>query len=102
MAASDPVAIELVIVGAGPAGVSGALWAHSLGITTRIIERAPPIGGQLQLPRFHPAELAGIAAGDGPAIAASFAAQLGALGLKPELEVEATGLEPHRGGALVL
>ena len=101
MAARDHVTTELVIVGAGPAGVSGALWAHSLGIATRIIERACMIGGQLQLVHFHPRELAGIAAGAGPEIAATYAAQLAALGLKPELDVEAMGLEPRDGGAAV-
>src|SRR5207249_7849635 len=101
MAARDHVTTELVIVGAGPAGVSGALWAHSLGIATRIIERAPMIGGQLQLVHFHPRELAGIAAGAGPEIAATYAAQLAALGLNPELDVEAMGLEPRDGGTAV-
>ena len=67
---------EVLIVGAGPAGVSAALAAHALGLEPRIIESAPAAGGQLLHVHFHPADLAGLPDGDGPAIAASMARQL--------------------------
>src|SRR5439155_7501120 len=67
---------DVLIVGAGPAGVSAALAAHALGLQPRIIESAPAAGGQLLHVHFHPADLAGRPDGDGPAIAAAMAPQL--------------------------
>lgn len=71
-----PEPVELLIVGAGPAGVSAALWARSLGIEARVLERADRVGGQLHLVLFHPTELPGVPDGDGPTIAAACARQL--------------------------
>jgi thioredoxin reductase (NADPH) len=84
---------ELLIAGAGPAGVSAALWAHTFGITTRVLERAAQPGGQLHLVHFHPAELPGIAYGTGPEIAATYAAQLEVTGFALECGAEAVGIE---------
>ena len=92
---------ELVIVGAGPAGVSGALWARTLGISVRLIERAAVVGGQLREVHFHPAELPGIAAGSGPEIADTYAAQLTAAAIEPECNLEAVGLESEDHGVSV-
>jgi thioredoxin reductase (NADPH) len=69
---------ELVIVGAGPAGVSAALWAKSRDLEPLLIERSPKIGGRLHDIHFHPRELLGVTDGDGPAIASSLERQLGA------------------------
>lgn len=84
---------ELLIVGAGPAGISAALWAHTFGIATRVIERAREPGGQLHLVHFHPMELPGIAEGTGPEIAATYAAQLARTAIGFEGGAEAAGIE---------
>ena len=49
-------ALELLVVGAGPAGVSAALWARTFGLACRVIEGDASPGGQLHHVHFHPAE----------------------------------------------
>jgi thioredoxin reductase (NADPH) len=94
------VARSLLIVGAGPAGVSAALWARTLDLDPELIESAPRPGGQLHHVHFHPADLAGVPAGDGPAIATAFARQLEAARIPLRLDSVAVTLEPTAlGGA---
>ncbi len=84
---------DVLVVGAGPAGVAAALWARSLDLTARVIEGGPAPGGQLHRLHFHPANLAGVPEGDGAAIAAAMARQLAEAGIAVECGVEATALE---------
>lgn len=72
---------ELVILGAGPAGVSAALWARSLHLDVMLLEGSGEPGGQLLYVHFHPRELPGLAEGDGAAIAATYALQLAEAGI---------------------
>src|SRR5262245_56384066 len=88
-----PERCELLIVGAGPAGVSAALWAKSLALDARLIEREHRAGGQLHMVHFAPPELAGIIGQDGPAIASVYEHQLRASGTAVEVDAEATRLE---------
>jgi thioredoxin reductase (NADPH) len=83
---------ELLIVGAGPAGVSAALWGHSQGLSLSVIEAAPAPGGQLHHVHFHPPELPGVSAGDGPAMAATFATQLREAGVPVRYHTAAASL----------
>jgi thioredoxin reductase (NADPH) len=85
---------ELVIVGGGPAGVSAALWARSLGLTTVVLEAGPRAGGQLHHVHFPLTNLAGAAVGDGPALAATLAAQLDAARIEVRYESPAVELDP--------
>ncbi len=84
---------ELIIVGAGPAGVSAALWAKSLHLDVALIEGAEAPGGQLFHVHFHPRELPGLEAGDGRAIAATYARQLAEAGIPARYGVRAEALE---------
>lgn len=88
---------DLVVVGAGPAGISAAVLAKRAGLDVRLLEAAAETGGQLHR-TWSP--LTGVPdhAGDGASYAAVLAARLAAEGLVPGLGVEATGLVP-RGGA---
>ena len=88
---------DVLIVGAGPAGVSAALWARTFGLEPRLIESGPVAGGQLLHVHFHPSDLAGVPEGDGPAIAAAMARQLAEAGIAARCGVAATALEPGRG-----
>jgi thioredoxin reductase (NADPH) len=85
---------ELLVVGAGPAGVSAALWAETLGLRTAIIEQGEGPGGQLHHIHFRPLNFAGAAPGDGPAIAGMLGTQLGASGVETHYGITAAGLEP--------
>ena len=72
---------ELVIVGAGPAGISAALWARSHEMPPLVLEAEPGPGGQLLHVYFEPHDLAGIPAGDGTAIATRYQKQLAESGV---------------------
>ena len=89
---------DLVVVGAGPAGVHAAVLAKRAGLDVRLLEAAAGTGGQL-LRTWSP--LTGVPdhAGDGASYAAVLAARLAAEGVAPGLGIEVTGLAP-RGGAL--
>ena len=67
---------ELVIVGAGPAGISAALWARSHELPPLVLEAEQGPGGQLLHVYFEPRDLAGMPPGDGPAIASRYQKQL--------------------------
>src|ERR1044072_6241310 len=38
---------DVIIIGAGPAGLSTAFWCDELGLDTLVLEQAEQIGGQL-------------------------------------------------------
>jgi thioredoxin reductase (NADPH) len=38
---------DVIIIGAGPAGIAAALWCDELGLDTLVLEQAEGIGGQL-------------------------------------------------------
>jgi thioredoxin reductase (NADPH) len=40
---------DVIIIGAGPAGISAALWCDELGLDTLVLEQAEQIGGQLHI-----------------------------------------------------
>lgn len=88
---------DLVVVGAGPAGVSAALWARALDLSVCVLESAPEPGGQLHHVHFHPHALAGVPEGDGPAIAAAYARQLAEVGVVTRYDVAAVTLEAPAG-----
>jgi thioredoxin reductase (NADPH) len=41
------IGYDVIIIGAGPAGLSAALWCAELGLRAIVLEREPEIGGQL-------------------------------------------------------
>lgn len=92
------MARDVLIVGAGPAGVSAALWTRSLGLEPRVIEGGAGAGGQLLHVHFHPADLAGAPEGEGPAIAAAMARQLSEARIAVRWGVAAEALEPPDAG----
>jgi len=112
------VTSDVVIVGAGPAGVSAALWARSLDLVPVVLEAAASPGGQLDIVHFHPLNLAAVADGDGAAIASVLAKQLGDARIAVHGGAAATALEggsedspprvitadgeAHQGGAVLV
>ena len=56
--------------GAGPAGVSAALWARSRDLDAVVLEAAREPGGQLHHVHFEPRDLPGLEGSAGPALAA--------------------------------
>ena len=88
---------ELLIVGAGPTGVSAALWARGLSLSARLIERGESPGGQLHMVHFRPRDVAGVAAVDGPGLSRAYAEQLDAAGVDLTTGSAAAALEPGSG-----
>jgi thioredoxin reductase (NADPH) len=67
---------DVIIIGAGPAGLSAALWCDELGLDTLVIEREAEVGGQL-LRVYNPVEnYLGLEATDGRELRDRFAAQV--------------------------
>jgi thioredoxin reductase (NADPH) len=95
---------DLLIVGAGPAGVSAALWARALELSVLLLDAADSPGGQLHAVHFHPHDVPGFETGDGPALAASYARQLAAASVPLLTSARAVTLEAERtagGGRIV-
>ena len=46
---------DVIIIGAGPAGLAAAFWCDDLGLDTLVLEREPRVGGQL-LQVYNPIE----------------------------------------------
>jgi thioredoxin reductase (NADPH) len=87
---------DLIIVGAGPAGVSAALWARSLELEPLVLERAGRTGGQLHLIHFALRNVAGSVGLTG----AELAARMTPSGPPPfdlRLGAEVTSIDPDRG-----
>jgi thioredoxin reductase (NADPH) len=93
---------ELVVVGAGPAGVSAALWARSRDLDVLVLEAEARPGGQLHAIHFEPREIAGWPSGDGPALADVYARQLATSGIAVRHGARVRALEPDAGRALGL
>ena len=91
---------RLVIVGAGPAGVSAALWARDR-FEVEVVEGAAHPGGQLRSIYFAPPELPGSDARDGLALAEICGRQLEQGGIRVRYGVSAIALERLRPRAAV-
>ncbi len=87
---------ELVIVGAGPAGVSAALWARSRHLDVIVLESGGAPGGQLAHVHFQPREIVGWLSGDGPALAMAMTRQLAGAGVPVRYGIRAEGLTVDR------
>jgi thioredoxin reductase (NADPH) len=89
---------DVIIIGAGPAGLSAALWCDELGLDTLVIEQAAEVGGQL-LRVHNPVEnYLGLRAANGRELRDLFAAQVEdkEFDLWTEAEVESVDLKAKR------
>ncbi len=90
---------DLLIVGAGPAGVSAALWAREFELDVAILEGSARIGGQLQSIHFHPRDWVGVPQGDGPMLAAVMSTQLRERGVVVHVGDPVAAIEPAQADA---
>jgi thioredoxin reductase (NADPH) len=89
---------DVIIIGAGPAGLSAALWCDELGLDTLVLESGDETGGQL-LRVYNPVEnYLGVRARDGRELRDLFAAQADEreFDLWTGVEVEAVDLKARR------
>jgi len=90
---ADPVP-DLLVLGAGPAGVSAALWAESFGLSAVVLEQRDGPGGQLLHVHFEPLNFAGGVAGDGREIATRLGHQLERSSARVHYGVGVYGIDP--------
>ena len=109
---------DVVIVGAGPAGASAALWARSLRLVPEVLESTGAAGGQLKLMEARPLDLVGVVGAEGRALGRLIGEQLTAARLDVRYGAAAVALESggevnpprvitadgavHEGGAVVI
>lgn len=89
---------DVIIIGAGPAGLSAALWCDELGLDTLVVEQAAEVGGQL-LRVHNPVEnYLGARAANGRELRDVFAAQVEGceFDLWTEAEIEGVDLKAKR------
>src|SRR5215213_9419450 len=89
---------DVLIIGAGPAGLSAALWCDELGLDTLLLEQGTEMGGQL-LSVYNPVgNYLGVRAANGRELRDIFAKQIdaGEFDLWTEVEIESADLRARR------
>jgi thioredoxin reductase (NADPH) len=89
----EPSTARAVIVGAGPAGISAALWLRRLQVPFRLLDRGPAVGGELLRVNLPIEDYPGRRAADGRALARHFARHLRAAAVEVDLGVEVQGID---------
>lgn len=89
---------DVIIIGAGPAGLSAALWCDELGLDTLVLEQNSEVGGQL-LSVYNPIEnYLGVRAASGHEMRDRFADQIkdSEHDLWTDVEIESVNLSAKR------
>jgi thioredoxin reductase (NADPH) len=93
---------EVIVLGAGPAGLSAALWCASLGLSTLVLEAQRELGGQLRVIPYALENVPGIASIEGAALAEVLRSQAISQGATVRAGVgarlDATSLRVHLDG----
>jgi thioredoxin reductase (NADPH) len=89
---------DVIIIGAGPGGLSAALWCDELGLDTLVLERETEVGGQLLRVHNRVDNYLGVEAANGRELRDLFAAQTGArdFDLWTQVEIEEVDLRARR------
>ena len=89
---------DVIIIGAGPAGLSAAFWCDELGLDTLVLEQSEQIGGQLKRV-YNPIEnYLGLKASNGQELLAHFSEGVvdAAFDLWTAVEIESLDLKARR------
>jgi thioredoxin reductase (NADPH) len=89
---------DVLIIGAGPAGLSAALWCDDLGLDALVLEERAEVGGQLLWVHNPIENYLGARARDGRALRDTFAAQIedAEFDLWTSVEIESVDLNAKR------
>jgi len=74
-------AVDVVVLGAGPAGLSTALWCTSLGLSVQVLERSARVGGQLHQIAHDIDNVPGVLPVEGEALAETLGTQVARAGV---------------------
>jgi thioredoxin reductase (NADPH) len=83
-----------LVIGAGPAGLSAALWLDRLGVPAVVLERGSQLGGELARVNLPIEDLLGCPAQNGEELRRLIAAQVGRRGLRVRLGCAVHHLDP--------
>lgn len=89
--------LDVVIVGAGPAGISAAIWAHTLKLRYAIVESAEAAGGQLLRVYNRVVDYAGMPSENGAALAERLRGHAGELGVAIRTGASVSSVDLERG-----
>lgn len=84
---------DVVIIGAGPAGLAAALWCDQLGLDTLILEQRETVGGQLHSIYGAIENYLGVRAANGAELLARFAGQIDNAGFDLWTNVEIASVD---------
>src|SRR5215213_3180589 len=89
---------DVIIIGAGPAGLSAAFWCDELGLDTLVLEQAEEIGGQLHRVYNPINNYLGVKTRDGKELLELFSKDVDAAGfdLWTQTEIESIDLRAKR------
>jgi thioredoxin reductase (NADPH) len=89
---------DVLIIGAGPAGLSAALWCDELGLDTLVLEQRDKIGGQLHSIHGPIRNYPGLSAGNGQEFLEKFSESVAAadFDLWTQVEIERADLKAKR------
>lgn len=89
---------DVIIIGAGPGGLSAARWCDELGLDTLVLEQAEEVGGQLLSVHNAVENYLGVRAADGRAVRDLFAEQTKGcdFDLWTNVEIESVDLKAKR------
>lgn len=91
---------SVLVVGAGPAGMSCALWLHNLGLEPWLIDQAGEAGGLMNVNTLSNNWVLGQMAQTGPQMASQFARHLASLPIRVDMGIERFTV--HRQGDALL
>src|SRR6266850_824745 len=89
---------DVLIIGAGPAGLSAALWCDELGLDTLVLEKNSAVGGQLHSIHNPIENYPGVPASNGSEFLDRFAEQVSKVDfdLWTDIEIESVDLKTKR------
>jgi thioredoxin reductase (NADPH) len=89
---------DVIIIGAGPAGLSAAMWCDELGLDTLVLEQASEVGGQLLWVHNAIPNYIGLVASNGVELRDRFAKHIenAEFDLWTDVRIEQVDLKAHR------
>ena len=89
--------LDVAIVGAGPAGISAAIWAHTLKLRYVVLDSAPVAGGQLLRVYNRVVDYAGVPSANGAELAGRLRGHADEIGVSIRTDAAVSAIDLDRG-----